>query len=368
MAGWLRRWWLQVDHFDWLSSYVQVHRLRMYGRLLVAGITAALATVPLAMLASPAGPRTTTTRVLTLAVTATGLVLALVWLAAWPSRRTSLTYSIVISPCIAVASLVQSQPFIGLLGCAAFAVLGGYIAFFHTAAWMTYNFAIAAVTVGMLSVRGAFHEDLVLAGCALAVIVALNVAVPLALQSLVHLMSVDIVHSRRDPLTGLLNRRAFHESAQQLVTRNRDPKARWLIVAMIDLDNFKRVNDTHGHLAGDRALMDVGAVLRNNCRAGAVIARAGGEEFLIADIADTLNGHAMAERLRAAIAGISTPVTASIGTATVVLDDATRDDVPHVISQLIGSADAAMYEAKRAGGTKSVAARSIRPIWPELAQ
>lgn len=89
-----------------------------------------------------------------------------------------------------------------------------------------------------------------------------------------------------------------------------------LVVMVIDLDNFKKLNDTHGHSVGDEALVGVAAALRATCRRTAVIGRAGGEEFVVADIGDPAEHAVTAERLRAAIAANPLQITASIGTAT----------------------------------------------------
>ena len=76
-------------------------------------------------------------------------------------------------------------------------------------------------------------------------------ALPFALHWLVHALGSDLRHSSRDTLTGLLIRRAFYQSAYALLLRRRE-RPSYLGVAMIDLDNFKRLNDTHGHYTGTR--------------------------------------------------------------------------------------------------------------------
>ena len=84
----------------------------------------------------------------------------------------------------------------------------------------------------------------------------------------------------RDPLTGLLNHRAFYDRLEQETSRaHRDGAAP--VVMMVDLDDFKSLNDSRGHLAGDRALRRTGEALRSVCRAGDVAARLGGDEFAL---------------------------------------------------------------------------------------
>jgi diguanylate cyclase (GGDEF)-like protein len=153
-----------------------------------------------------------------------------------------------------------------------------------------------------------------------------------------------------DALTGLRNRRF----AEWFLSRELERVHRHgnrLSVFMADLDHFKRVNDTHGHPAGDAALRHVGALLAGQLRKTDVAARWGGEEFLIALAQVPLEGAlALAERQRAAIEatplqlpdGRSLELTISIGVATAIAADASPGD-------LVAAADRALYEAKDAG-------------------
>lgn len=90
-----------------------------------------------------------------------------------------------------------------------------------------------------------------------------------------------------------------------------------LIVVMIDLDDFKQLNDTYGHLAGDQALTAVGWVLRQNTSGSAIVGRFGGEEFVVIDAVEAAAAEQVLTRLCAAIASLPQPVTASIGAAVV---------------------------------------------------
>jgi diguanylate cyclase (GGDEF)-like protein len=119
----------------------------------------------------------------------------------------------------------------------------------------------------------------------------------------------------------------------------------------IDLDAFKDVNDSAGHLAGDQALVELGTRIRRVVRADAVVARIGGDEFalLLEDLDDAGQATAVADRLLAAIdrplviAGVERRIGASIGIAL------SSDDLAEA-PDLLAAADRAMYEAKRAGG------------------
>jgi two-component system, cell cycle response regulator len=162
--------------------------------------------------------------------------------------------------------------------------------------------------------------------------------------------------ARTDVLTGLPNRRAIDdmlERATAHASRTGEP----LSVLMIDLDHFKAINDDHGHDAGDAVLQACARALRATSRAGDVVGRWGGEEFLVVLPATDLDGAVQAaERLRAAVsaAEVAIPrgrihVTASGGVA--VLGDGADTDA------LVRDADAALYEAKRGGRNAIAVAR-----------
>ena len=154
---------------------------------------------------------------------------------------------------------------------------------------------------------------------------------------------------REDALTGLSNRRAILTQLAGMVSAARR-HGHPLSIAILDLDHFKRINDTHGHKTGDAVLVGSARVLRSHLRAEDQLGRLGGEEFLILlpDTGAEAAGHA-AEKLRVEVAGASTevPVTVSIGLAT--WDGEAPEDLLH-------RADEALYAAKDAGRDRVVAA------------
>jgi diguanylate cyclase (GGDEF)-like protein len=336
-----------LDHRGILTPY----------RAVAAAIVGALAVVPLVMVVSPMGPRGTPAKVASVAVSALIVGTAATWMvrrARRPSRVQSQLFSIISSGCVATMCLIQSQPLIGLMGCTAFAVLTTYISFFHTAAYMLTNLVVGTSTAAVLAGRLVSSTgDVALAISALIVLTALNLAVPLAVQSLLRALGMDLALADRDPLTGLLNRRAFHRESLALLARHRsDAVGKYLVVALVDLDKFKQLNDCHGHEAGDQALIAVAAGIRRSCRHRSVIARAGGEEFVIADVSRDPDMSAMAGRIRRAIAELPASVTASVGTASIALDEVQPGTEQRHLTKLTQNADDAMYRAKRAGGNQ----------------
>jgi diguanylate cyclase (GGDEF)-like protein len=161
-----------------------------------------------------------------------------------------------------------------------------------------------------------------------------------------------------DELTGLANNRALRDwLAREAARATRFSHD--LSLLMLDIDDFKQVNDTYGHLQGDAVLRLVGEILESEARAVDQPARYGGEEFVVAlPETDTEGAVGLAERIRARIAAQGVPrvdgdgairVTASLGVASI---PATARDV----QELIAVADAALYEAKRAGKDRVAAA------------
>lgn len=319
---------------------------------MVAAVIVSIAMVPLLVLGRPTVPHYPVAVVVSPIASGFGVIVALFWLIRWPTRSQSVLFSLAGSVCIAAACLAQGDPRVGLLGCSAFAVLGGYIGFFHSARDMMINLSIAIITGAVLAARLIRYYDTVVAGCGFLLVLAVNVAFPFAVHWLVHALGSDLRHSSRDTLTGLLIRRAFYQSAYGLLLRRREGPSH-LGVAMIDLDNFKRLNDTHGHFTGDRALVAVGGALRLACPPTSLIARFGGEEFVVADTYRTDDLHDIAEQLRKAIAAIDYPVTASIGIATAPLAASFDPTERELIDDLVNLADTAMYAAKHAGGNQS---------------
>jgi len=189
----------------------------------------------------------------------------------------------------------------------------------------------------------------------------------LAGQAAVSLENLDL-HERvqrqavTDGLTGLYNHRRFHEA---IVYEGERAKrfSQSLGLVMVDIDNFKQINDTHGHPQGDQVLRDVAGVLRRCSREIDSPARYGGEELaLLLPGTDLSGAFKLAERLRLEIAGLRLPlpagngagplkVTASLGVA------ASMPGGVEGVRELIAAADRALYQAKRSGKNMTVQAQ-----------
>ena len=165
----------------------------------------------------------------------------------------------------------------------------------------------------------------------------------------------------RDELTGLANHRRFQQAlAHETAVANRSGGP--LALAIVDLDDFKAVNDTHGHLQGDVVLKSVAEVLRTISRVSDEPARYGGEELAVILPGTDLDGaHTVAEAIRAAVEKLEVElpgggvlkVTVSIGVS--ALEGGATDP-----ASLIDAADVALYEAKRGGKNRTVRGAWVR--------
>lgn len=305
------------------------------------------------MLGTAYGPDHPGSKAVAVAAAVVGSAAAALWLLRWPTRRQSILYSQAATVAIAATCLTLSNPYSGLLGCTTFAIVGGFIAYFHTVGYVVANFVVATTCAAVLAYRLVVTTgDIALTVASVITVAALNVGVPFGIELLVHALRADLRSSDRDSLTGLHNRQSFYNSAYELMMLHRGSPGTYLVIALIDLDNFKQINDTQGHAVGDRALVAVAAVLREHCRPTAVIGRVGGEEFVIADTDSTPNPAKLAERLRRAVASTPFRITASIGTSGAPVSGGQTVTDMQLIEDLVSTSDAAMYEAKRGGGDR----------------
>jgi len=157
--------------------------------------------------------------------------------------------------------------------------------------------------------------------------------------------------STRDRFTGLLNRAVFNEQLEREVAFARREDGRFA-VAMLDIDHFKKFNDTYGHAGGDEALRAVARTLRDSCRSTDVVARYGGEEFALI-LPGVMSGRAtdLLERFRRVVAvkAISLPGRAKPASVTVSIGVAIWPDDGDSPAELLRCADQRLYQAKAEG-------------------
>ena len=349
MDGIVARWWRQSGQFEWLSRYLHARGLAVPTRRLMVLFCAALIPMPLGLVGPP-DPSNMASIVLLIASCAVGISFGLLYLRGWPTRRQSLAL-VVTGGLVSAGCILAAEPVKALVSCSGLVVLGVYLAFFHSSKAVVCSMVVSIVIGAVCAVRvieAGLSSQIAISG--FWVIVEVSAGVPLAVQALVRTLGADVVRSDQDALTGVLNRRAFYERARALLPLPGSDLR--LIVIMIDLDKFKQVNDTFGHVAGDQVLTAVGWVLRQANSTTAIIGRTGGEEFLVMDTVSPDEAEHLPVRQCEAISALPHSITASVGAA-VAPFDAIGHRAP-AIDKLVHVADTAMYRAKRNGGNQAV--------------
>jgi diguanylate cyclase (GGDEF)-like protein len=239
---------------------------------------------------------------------------------------------------------------------------GGRAAAFFLVAWGLLEAFTIAAAIRLLTSEATdsdflLHTGLPLSMMAAAILIALGVADKLREQR--RALSEAERRAATDPLTGVLNRRSLIERLEAACAR---AQARDLPIALlfIDLDHFKQINDSRGHLAGDACLAAIVAPIQAELRQSDAIGRYGGEEFIvILSGASAKVAHPVAERIRERVAsvrveGFGAPIrlTCSIGIAA-------SDTLGVWGKQLIARADEAVYEAKRSGRNRVQMAEAL---------
>lgn len=192
-------------------------------------------------------------------------------------------------------------------------------------------------------------------GVTVAIACGLNLALLLLALPPVVLLQRSLLHAqlqaaaRTDPKTGLLNAAAWQREADTEIVRARRT-GETLALLIVDIDHFKRVNDTYGHLVGDQVLIGVAATLRSQLRDYDVVGRFGGEEFVILlPRADVTEARRVAERLRSRVGRMAVPADHAMVTVTISAGVAIMNMHGHDLIELLAAADLALYRAKELG-------------------
>jgi diguanylate cyclase (GGDEF)-like protein len=347
----LQRWWQYPDHYYWITAYMAGQGAQALTCRMVAAATAGLGLIPLVMLVSPSGPQGMVNRTTAVMVATCCFVWALIWLRPmWPSKRTSAAFVVMSSLCIAAVCLSGGDVVANVTAGAAFGILGAYVGLFHTARYVLFNIGIAFFVAVVTAVQLAQARDVVFAICTAAFIICVNVAVPLACQTLVHMLEVDVLSTDIDNVTGLLNKEAFYQQTSELIGARNRGEDRYLVVVVTTLDHFRALADTGGRVATDRARVAVSKTLRDVTRRDAVVAHIGEEEFLISDAFQTTDVSPLVDRVRSAIATTPPRLTASVGVVSTPLKGLANRPSIDVLDEMVTIATVAMFDARLAGG------------------
>ncbi|OBJ39719.1 hypothetical protein A5630_02045 [Mycolicibacterium mucogenicum] len=358
-----RVWWSEPVDYDAQIGYFAQRGLLGGIQLLVGGCAALLAAISIVIQFSPAGPSTALSRGVSSVFAVSALVWALLWwFGPWPSRAMSIAFIVYADIGISVVALLDSNRLAGFFGLNALLLISVYTKFFEGPK------VLALHTVWVLMVTALFAADIAwgpdgdpyLALAKTLAAIASFVVLPAVVQFGIWVLRNDAHDSVTDQLTGLLNRRGLNLRIESFLAdrAHRSIAGACVTVLVIDLDRFKNVNDTYGHAVGDAVLMRSAERIRGVVRSSALVARVGGEEFVVVDVTSPQQVLGISERIRAAIAAPAdmAPVTASIGVASVALPDFSKgdEDAQSVLDATIECADHAMFSAKRGGGIAAV--------------
>ena len=362
------RWWC-TEPFDyrWVHTYGEARLVLLVAR--VCGVLCCVLYALVGVLIVAVDPgRFFFPQGLVLAVAAGFVIYALVWwFGSWPSETRSALFVVFVDAAVTVY-LVGGPPVmvLGLLNL--FVVPGVYVTFVHGPRLLLAHLCYLVVVV-----VAAYTYVVVSTGVSVVVATLyglLAVGAGLATSIVAHMALTFLRHHARasftDPLTGVLNRRGLFDVLARSHTAHQLSAPMTAVV--IDIDQFKAINDTHGHLTGDQVLTRTARRLTELCRDDGTLARLGGDEFAIFAALDDDQASMFAEKIRRSLTtevGVR-PVSVSIGTATTTLDSwpAPYEDR---IEEMLDHADNAMYRAKTAGGNRIVAAPTSHPRPSRLA-
>lgn len=348
----LRRWWSLPVDYGWNVAYARSQQALQITKNLI-GIWcwtyAVAAAVGLAIPGLSSGNPGRWTLWFTIV---TAVPVGAAWLiGGWPSWRMSFVFVLYADVLLAVVLLTFDSPSVVLPLAALFTVMGSYVVGFHGPKLFTAHHVFAFVITAALYASAMVNDPAqrLQTSLYLVMLILVMFSAPLIGHSFLMLLRRDATAAFYDPLTGMLNRRGFDASIGNL--RLRSVSDATVTVVLIDIDNFKVVNDRFGHQHGDSVIRSTASRILDTFPAPAVAVRLGGEEFAVASLDDPESVIERSELLRSRLS-VETdlpPLTASIGVAHRVVDS--RSVTDH-IDELLGRADEAMYQAKRLGGNR----------------
>ena len=352
----LLEWWRQRDEYEWRIDFLRSRGLLPVLRYLIAGIGATMGALSAVNVYAPPGVDDAIVRIGWAVVAVGSFGWAARWaFRPWPTARASAALLVFVDVIMTMSALLFGDPNLAMSGIPILLCAGGYVVFFHGPrlhvahiAWCTV--AVVGIAIWLASTTPGDGLQLAVSRAVIALLV--TVCILPALQFGFWLLQGSSMQSLTDPLTDLTNRRGLEVAVKRLnVVAAPDTH---LSALLIDVDGFKTVNDTRGHAVGDEVLIRTARSIQDNARSSAVVARWGGEEFLVVDRMATDQATMVAERIRAAVSVTADPmVTVSIGVATCRPSRS-------VLREVIEAADAAMYDAKATGGDRVVIAESVR--------
>ncbi|KQR99403.1 hypothetical protein ASG12_00755 [Williamsia sp. Leaf354] len=360
--------WLLAPHdYLWIVHHHSMRPLQTPIRLTLAANTFMLAVSSVFALLSSRGPQGDVgTHVALTVLVLQGIVILFILVVPLPhtiDRARLYFVGFVLFGDLGVATVMLTLPPIdGAFGCALLVLNSAMCMFFVSSRWLLAHLTFSLAFIAFMAWR--VHQTGVVDGWAIGSAVVVMVmavcGVPVSSHIAWTLLSVDARQSVRDPLTGLYNRRGIEASLEKTWRAARAADA-GIAVVVVDVDRFKRINDTFGHDVGDAVLRRLAATMNDAAGADALLGRSGGEEFMLivagsrARLSDEIA--TLAHRLRTVIdphddGGAALAMTVSVG-AVVLGAPSAAGSAHEDFRDALRIADARMYEAKRAGGDQA---------------
>jgi diguanylate cyclase (GGDEF)-like protein len=353
-----RSWWSADFDYSWMPAFLERRGALKSLQWLIAGGCALLGFHGVMWEVSTAGTSAGWQRIIVGIVAISAFYAAIRWpTASWPTERRSVWFVLWAESALAAAIICGADNTTSpLAGAGLFVVIGMYVTLLHSSRVLLLHllWTIATILAAVSYTLADTSADLPMLVSRLLILVGMITVIPWMLHFGVSYLKEDAQGSDRDPLTELLNRRGMAAKAGSLLT---DRQHEFVATVVIDLDDFKPLNDARGHVAGDEALCLVAQRLARTVPASGLIGRLGGDEFaaiVAARDADEID--AMTTAIHDAVYSPSDPNPVSASTGAWVVRGGLRADVDPAVAfaNELHSADLAMYEAKRSGGNQIV--------------
>lgn len=352
----LREWYRQPFDYEWIIHHRSTRGLHRSIQNVFGAATVLFAVASILMLFSSMGPRGLLSQAWVGIVLLVQVAVALRWFfGPLPTRRDFIGFAI-FGDLGLTSVLVLYGPLGALIGSGLFVMTGALCTFFLSQRWLLGHLAWCSLFILVTTVRAVFADqtDVATALAGGLVVISINSAVPLLAHIAWTAIGRDARRSLLDPLTGLLNRRGVDDEALGLVSKSHQ-RGYTLVVVVVDIDKFKAVNDYYGHDTGDDVIVSVAQRLAALFENEGVVARIGGEEFLVVFTSPIDRAHDLIHRIGHSLyrPDDNVPITVSVGAAIVSSPGDLWGDGPTIITRATRSADSMMYRAKYDGGNRT---------------
>lgn len=352
----LEDWYSQPFDYQWIVTHKSTRGLHRPLRVVFGAATMLFAAASVLMLFSSRGPSSMLAQGWVGLLLVLQLGVAVRWFfGPLPVRRDFIAFA-VFGDLGLSSVLVLYEPFASLIGCGLFVVTGALCTYFLSQRWLLLHLGWCLLFITGTIVRACLSdgEDVPTALASGLVVLAINTAIPLLAHIAWTAIGRDARRSLLDPLTGLLNRRGLDDAAEDLCTRSRS-RGHTLVVVVIDIDRFKAVNDYYGHDSGDKVIATVATRLKTLFDDRGVVARTGGEEFVVVFGGDEDRVHELIGCVTRTLhrPDDRIPITVSVGAAVVPAPTEGWHSCVPTITGATRAADSMMYRAKYDGGNRT---------------